>query len=99
MLTENGDQESIISKVFKRTTNNHSLSQSQAADIQEEGIRMSISFSLVPSIEDTSEKLRHILISRKVRSIFYTESTLRKLLFKLKDRVAREDKNNIVYEI
>ena len=53
----------------------------------------------LPSIEGTCEKLRHILISRKVRSIFYTESTLRKLLFKLKDRVAREDKNNIVYEI
>ena len=27
------------------------------------------------------------------------ESTLRKLFFKLKDRVATEDKNNIVYEI
>ena len=50
----------------------------------------------LPSIEGTSEKLRHILISRKVRSILYTES---KLLFKLKDRVAREDKNNVVYEI
>ena len=28
MLKENGYQESIISKVFKRITNNHSLSES-----------------------------------------------------------------------
>ena len=34
-----------------------------------------------------------------IRSTFYAENTLRKLLCKLKDRVAREDKNSIVYEI
>ena len=34
-----------------------------------------------------------------VRSTFYTENTLRKLLCKPKDRVATEGKNNIVYEI
>ena len=37
--------------------------------------------------------------SLKIRSTFYTENTLRKLLCKPKDRVATEDKNNIVYEI
>ena len=46
VLKENGYQESIISKIFKRITNNHSLPQSQqqmqATDIQEEEIRMSI---------------------------------------------------------
>ena len=46
MLKENGYQERIISKTFKRITNNHSLPQSyqlkQATDIQEEDIRMSI---------------------------------------------------------
>ena len=31
-------------------------------------------------------------------STFYIENTLRKLLFKPKDRVATEDKNTIVYE-
>ena len=45
VLKENGYQESIISKIFKRITNNHSLPQSQqltqATDIQEEEIRMS----------------------------------------------------------
>ena len=45
VLIENGYQESIISKIFKRITNNHSLPQSQqltqATDIQEEEIRMS----------------------------------------------------------
>ena len=39
-LKEYGYQESTISKIFKRITNNHSLSQSQqqtqATDIQEE---------------------------------------------------------------
>ena len=50
-------------------------------------------------VEGTSEKLRRILRSHKIRSIFYTESTLSKLLYKFKDRVATEDKNNIVYKI
>ena len=98
MLKENGYQESIISKIFKRITNNHSLSQSQqlmqAADIQDEEIRMSIN---LPYVESTSEKLRSILRSQKIRSTLYTENTLRKLLCKPKDRVAIEDKNNIVY--
>ena len=46
VLKENGYQESIISNIFKRITNNHSLpqlqQQTQAADIQEEEIKMSI---------------------------------------------------------
>ena len=91
VLKENGYQESIISKIFKRITNNHSLPQSQqltqATDIQKEEIRMSIN---LPYVEGTGEKLR---------STFYTEKTLRKLLCKPKDRVATEDKRNIVYQI
>ena len=100
MLKGNGYQESIISKIFKRITNNHSLPQSQqltqATDIQEEEIRISIN---LPYVEGTSEKLRRILRSHKIRSTFYTEMTLRKLLCKPKYRVATEDKNNIVYKI
>ena len=98
VLKKNGYQESIISKIFKGITNNHSLSQShqltQATDIQEGEIRMSLN---LPYVEGASEKLRRILRSHKIRSIFYTENTLRKLL--CKDRVATENKNNIVYEI
>ena len=89
-----------MNKIFRRTTNNHRLSQSQqlmqATDIQEEEIRISIN---LPYVEGTSEKLRRILRSHKIRSTFYTEMTLRQLLCKSKDRVAIEDKNNIVYEI
>ena len=70
--------------------------QTQAADIQEEEIKMSIN---LPYVEGTSEQLWHILRSRKIRSTFYTENTLCKLLCKPKDRVATEDKNKIVYEI
>ena len=99
VLKENGFQENIISKIFKRITNNHSLPQSQqlmqATDIQEEEIRISIN---LPYVEGTSEKLRRILRSHKIRSTFYTEKTLRKLLCKPKDRVVTEDKNNIAYE-
>ena len=50
-------------------------------------------------VEGTSEKLRRMLRYHKIRSTFYTEMTLRKLLCKPKDRVATEDKNNIVYKI
>ena len=53
----------------------------------------------LPYFGGTIEKLRLILRSHKIRSTFYNESTLRKLLCKPKDRVAREDKNNVVYEI
>ena len=53
----------------------------------------------LPYVEGASEKLRRILRPYKIRSTFYTENTLRKLLCKPKDRVATEDKNNIVYEI
>ena len=53
----------------------------------------------LPYIEGTSEKLQRILRSYKIRSTFYTEKTLCKLLCKPKDPIAREDKNNIDYEI
>ena len=68
----------------------------QATDIQEEEIRISIN---LPYVEGTSEKSRRIPRSHEIRSTFYTEMTLCKLLCKPKDRVATEDKNNIVYEI
>ena len=72
VLRENGYQESIIGKIFKRITdNNHNLPQSQqltqASDIQEEEIRMSINLTYV---EGTSEKLRRISRSHKIRSTF-----------------------------
>ena len=64
VLKENGYQESIISKIFRRITNNHCLPQSQqltqGTDIQEEEIKVSIN---LPYVEGTSEKLRRILIS------------------------------------
>ena len=81
-------------------TNNHNLPPSQqltqATDVQEEEIRISIK---LPYVQGTSEKLRRILRCHKIRSTFYTEMTWRKLLCKPKDEVATEDKNNIVYEI
>ena len=46
-------------------------------------------------VEGTSEKLQHT--QNKIH--FHTESTLYKLLCKLKDWVATEDKNKNVYEI
>ena len=64
VLKKNGYRDSIIDKIFRRITNNHSLPQSQqltqATDIQEEEIRISIN---LPYIEGTSEKLRCILRS------------------------------------
>ena len=77
VLKENGYRESIINKIFRRITNNHSLPQSQqltqTTDIQEEEIRISINLLYV---EGTSEKLQHILRSHKIRSTFYTEMTV-----------------------
>ena len=53
----------------------------------------------LPYVEGTSEKLRRILRSHKIRSTFYNEMTLHKLLCNTKDRVALGDKYNIAYEI
>ena len=81
MSKENGYQQSIISKIFKIITKNHSLSQlqqqMQATDNQEEEIRMGINLLCV---EVTNEKLRCLLKFHKIRSIIYTESTFWKLL-------------------
>ena len=52
----------------------------------------------LPYLEDTGEKLRHIIKSHKTKPTFYSECTLSKLLCKPKDQVATEDKNNNVYE-
>ena len=57
---------------------------------------MSINLSYVTGI---SKELQRRFRSHKVRSTFYTESFLRKLLCKPKDRVATEDKNNIIYKV
>ena len=90
VLKENGYQDSIISKIFQRNTTQLSQSQQlmQVTDIQEEKIRMS---KYLPYVEGASEKLLRLVRSHKVRSTFYTENTLRKLLCKPKDRVATED--------
>ena len=53
----------------------------------------------LPYVESTSEKRRRIFRSHKVSSTFYTENNLRKVLCAPNDRVATEDKNNIVYAI
>ena len=53
----------------------------------------------LPYAEGTVEKLWRIPRSHKIRSTFYTENTLCKILCKPKDRVATDDKNNIVYDI
>ena len=68
-------QKDIISKIFKGITNNHRWSQShqqtQATYIQEKDIKMSIRLIY---IEDTSEKVRRILRSHRVRSTLFTEN-------------------------
>ena len=53
----------------------------------------------LPYVEGTNEKLQRILRSHEIISTFNTKNTLRKLLYKPKDRVAMENKNNIVYEL
>ena len=53
------------------------LFQTHATDIQKQEVRMSVN---LPYVEGTSEKLRRTLRSRKIRSTFYTEETMHKLL-------------------
>ena len=50
-------------------------------------------------VEGTSKKLQRIIKSHKIRSSFYTESNLRKLLCKPKDQVAMEDKTILFMQL
>ena len=71
VLKDDRYREGTMSKIFKRFTNNHSLSQSQqqtqVINIQEQEIRINIS---LPYVESFSEKLRRLLRSHKIRSNF-----------------------------
>ena len=97
MLKENRYQEIVVSKIFKKITNNHNLPQSQQqTQGEEEEIGMILN---LPYAEETSEKLWHILRSHKIRSTFYTECTFHKCFCKPTEWVATEDKINIVYKI
>ena len=90
-----------VSEMFRGISNNHSLSQSQqqthATDIQEGEIRISI---MGMSWRYCWKTAAYTQISRSKISLIqnYTESTLRKLLCKPKDRAAAENTSNIVYE-
>ena len=53
----------------------------------------------LPYVEVNTEKLQPIFRSQKIRSNFYTESALCKLLCQPKYSEATENKSNIVYEI
>ena len=53
----------------------------------------------LPYFQGANEKIRRTLKSHKIRSTFYTKTTLHNLLCKAKYPVATEDKNNIVCEI
>ena len=83
-------QESITGKIFKRITKNHNLSHLShiKKNKSQRYPRRTDNFS-------TSEKLRLMLRTHKIRSFTYTEKTLFKLLCKPKDRVAVEDENKI----
>ena len=50
------------------------------------------------NVEGCIEKIWHILRSCVIKSISYSESTLRKLFYKLNNRVATENKNNLDFE-
>ena len=81
-----------------KVPNNHNLSQSQqqtqASNIQQEGISRNRN---LPYVIGTTEKLPRIVRTHNIRSTFYTKNTFRKLFCKPKDREATEDKNNLDY--
>ena len=95
MFKVDGYQENIISTVFERITNNHSLSQLQQQMhfriIHKNEVKMCVNLQYV---EGASKKLRHKLRSHKMRSIFHTENILCKILCKPEDRVIAEDIKN-----
>ena len=73
-----------------------SKEQRQSADSQEEETRISLNLFYIVGM---NEKLQRKLRTQKIRSTFYIENTLCKLLCKPKYPMVKEDKNSIVYEI
>ena len=96
VLSENDyDKKSIFKvkrKVQSARTNNIAVSD-DAADTEP------TKFLSLPYIPGTSESLRRILASHKIKCAFYSKNTLRKHLSKPKDAVPQEQRNNIVYKI
>jgi len=96
VLSENDyDKKSIFKvkrKIQSARTNNITVSDN-AADTEP------TKFLSLPYIPGTSESLRRILASHKIKCAFYSKNTLRKHLSKPKDAVPQEQRNNIVYKI
>ena len=82
---------------FLRVTNNHSFSQSQQqTQVMKIPRGWDQSINLL-NVAGSTEKLRAIPRSYKIRSAF-SVNTLRKLLCEPKYRVATKGKNNIIFE-
>ena len=96
-LKENGYQKALLIKSLRESLTITPCvyhNNKRKPQISKRKIRMSINLLYV---EGTTEKLRRILRSHKIRSTFYAESTLRKLFCKWKDRLDTEKKKNVIY--
>ena len=53
----------------------------------------------LPYIQELSEQLKRALNKHNIKATFYTQTTLRSLLSKLKDPIPKEDRNNGAYQL
>ena len=99
VLKKNRYQESIISTIYQRITNNFlaSLSQSNKCRLYISKRKRSDGLEFYCLFKVLVKKIRFLPRSGTIRSTFYNKSNLSKLSFKLKE--AKEDKKNIVYKI
>lgn len=92
VLMANNYTQSAISKV-KRKLNTERVPVVEDDNEEYKG------FINLPYIKNTSENLRRIFNQHKIRCTFYSSETLRKRLSHPKDKIAKDNQNNIIYRI
>ena len=93
-LQQNGYPKESI----QRTVKKHHMRKEKPRERTEEEPKQTKSINL-PYIQGLSEQLKRALNKHNIKATFYTQTTLRSLLSKPKDRIPKEDRNNAVYQL
>ena len=91
VLACNGYDTRVINKVQKNTTR-----QANVPEKEQEEFTGNV---CIPYVKGTSEKLRRILHTHKIRCSFHSRNTLRRSLSQAKDPVDINQQSNVIYKI
>ena len=96
VLMSNDYSKKMINRVQNKVERRKTMPRVDSEETEEEEL---VGHVNLPYVKGTSEILRRILQSHKIRSTFYSKDTLRKSLSHPKDPISVELQNNVVYKI